>query len=67
MPDHLPDRLDGYPPYASDFNEPDDDAKVLDNLRALGAYAFLGDGDWLNFATSNRLLVDEIKSAEGRE
>jgi len=65
-PTHLPPRLDRHTTDSADFGEDELDAVVLRDLAALGAYAYLADGDWLNFATRSEALVTEIAAAEVR-
>lgn len=47
-----------------DFEDDEADAMVLEGMNEMGAYAYLGDGDWLNFATRSQALVVEIAAAE---
>jgi hypothetical protein len=67
FPEQLPPRLPGRTTASVDFEEPDEDALVAKDLENLGAFAFFGDGDWLNFATTSRDLLAEIQAAEARQ
>jgi len=62
-PKDLPAHLNRHSPPA-DFEDDELDGVVVSTLEALGAYAYLADGDWLNFATRSDALVEEIAAAE---
>jgi|SRR5262245_36641427 len=63
-PKNLPAHLDRHTTDSADFEDDELDAVVLSTLEALGAYAYLADGDWLNFATRSDALIEEIAAAE---
>jgi len=63
-PKHLPQRLNPHTTDSTDFEDAEFDDEVLRTLDELGAYAYLADGDWLNFATRSEALLAEIAAAE---
>jgi len=64
VPKSFPLRLRRHTTDGYDFEDDESDAIVLQAMNELGAYAYLADGDWLNFATRSQPLLTEIAAAE---